>query len=152
MSDVAPPDGALRQGEPTPRTFAFRSGDALLLNGAALRFRCNGEAVSSKGSRILVGRQVMAPEEAVTPARRLYLAIQFAYVCEPEDFGACAAVVRDRAADYAQATTSRHARGLVEQVLSAFEAGRCTEAMRLVRRLFVLDDAVLTRAAPARGG
>jgi len=152
MSDTADPAAAVRKGEPTARTFAFRSGDALLLNGAALRFRCNGEAVSSKGSRILVGRQVMAPEEAVTPSRRLYLAIQFAYVCEPEDFGACAAIVRERAADYAEATTSRHARSLVAQVLSAFDAGRCTEAMRLVRGLFVLDDAVLTGAAPGRGG
>jgi flagellar protein FlbT len=58
----------------------LRSGDGLIINGAALRFRTRTIVEIPAKADLLYGKQILAPEEATTPARRLYAALQNAYI------------------------------------------------------------------------
>lgn len=60
----------------------LRDGEQMIVNGAALRSRGRSELTVENRVAILRGREVMQPDEAVTPARRLYLACMMAYVDE----------------------------------------------------------------------
>jgi flagellar protein FlbT len=124
----------------------LRAGDRMVVNGAALHFKTRSRVVLSNRARFLFGKQIMTPEEASTPSRRLYFAMQSAYVAE-EERPRFLLLARDLAEEYAAATTSLLAREILREAMQDLEAGRCWEAMRRVRELFPHDDAVL--AAPA---
>ncbi|NKC34005.1 flagellar biosynthesis repressor FlbT [Falsiroseomonas selenitidurans] len=121
----------------------FRAGDKMLVNGAALQFRTRASVVLSNRVRFLFGKQILAPEDASTPARRVYFAVQAAYVCEDSERPRYLEMASTLAAEYAEATTSAIARRMLEQAIIDLEAGNCWEAMRRIRELFAHDDAVL---------
>lgn len=124
----------------------FRAGDKMLVNGAALQFRTRASVVLSNRVRFLFGKQILAPEDACTPARRIYFAVQAAYVCEDHERPHFLEIARGLANEYAEATTSATARRLLADSIADLEAGNCWEAMRRIRDLFAHDDTVL--AAP----
>jgi flagellar biosynthesis repressor protein FlbT len=128
----------------------LRAGDRMVVNGAALQFKKSTSVVLSNRARFLFGKQIMAPEDARTPARRVYFAIQAAYVCEEEERPGFIALARDLAQDYAEATTSGIARGILQEAIAELEGGLCWEALRRVRELFAHDDAVLAAAGQAK--
>lgn len=125
----------------------FRAGDRMLVNGAALHFQTRASVVLSNRARFLFGKQILSPEDARTPARRVYFAIQSAYVCEDAERPEYVAAARRLASEYAEATTSNVARTILAEALAELDEGRCWEAMRRVRELFAHDDAVLTPGA-----
>ena len=55
-------------------------GDALIINGASLRFRNRAMVELTAHARFLVGKQIMPPAQATSPARRIYFALQCAYI------------------------------------------------------------------------
>lgn len=121
----------------------FRAGDKMLVNGAALQFQTRASVVLSNRVRFLFGKQILAPNDANTPARRLYFAIQAAYICEDAERPQFLDLARGLAVDYAEATTSATVRRVVERAIEELEEGKCWEAMRRVRELFPHDDAML---------
>lgn len=140
----APASPGIAQGR---LVLELRAGDRMVVNGAALQFKTRTRVVLSNRARFLFGKQIMTPEEAHTPSRRVYFAMQSAYVAEDEDRPRFLLLARDLAEEYATATTSRLAQDILREAMEDLEAGRCWEAMRRVRDLFPHDDAVL--AAPA---
>ncbi|MFC4170138.1 flagellar biosynthesis repressor FlbT [Teichococcus aestuarii] len=127
----------------------LRAGDRMLVNGAALQFKTRTSVMLSNRARFLFGKQIMAPEEARTPARRVYFAIQAAYIAEEHERADYIAEARRLAGEYSDATTSATARRLLAEAIADLEASDCWEAMRRVRTLFAHDDAVLGLAAVA---
>ena len=125
----------------------LRQGDMMVVNGAPIRFRNRARIELAARARFLFGKQILAPEEARTPARRVYFAIQCAYVCEAPDRPGHIAAARRLANEYAEATTSNIARTILAEAIELLEQDRCWEAMRAVRELFAHDDAVLTPGA-----
>lgn len=64
---------------------SLRDGEALVVNGAMLRSKGRTELVIENKVALLRGREIMAPEEATSTARRLYFATMMAYLGdEPE--------------------------------------------------------------------
>ncbi|HEU0065918.1 MAG TPA: flagellar biosynthesis repressor FlbT [Sphingomonas sp.] len=61
---------------------SLRDGEKMIVNGAVLRATGRVELAVENRVAILRGREVMNPDEANTPARRLYLACMMAYVDE----------------------------------------------------------------------
>lgn len=61
---------------------SLRNGEPVIVNGAVLRSVGRTDLVLENGATILRGREVMKPEEATTPARRLYFACMMAYIDE----------------------------------------------------------------------
>jgi flagellar protein FlbT len=125
----------------------LRAGHRMLVNGAALHFQTRASVVLSNRARFLFGKQIMAPDEANTPARRLYFAMQAAYVCEEAERPAYLALARSLAQEYADATSSGAALQILHEAMEDLENDHCWDAMRRLRRLFAHDDAVLGRVA-----
>lgn len=61
----------------------LRDGEKMVINGAVLRAVGTTTLWLENDAAILRGREVMRPEEADTPARRLYFACMMAYL-DPE--------------------------------------------------------------------
>jgi flagellar protein FlbT len=121
----------------------LRAGDRMLVNGAALQFQTRASVVLANEARFLFGKQLLSPDAATTPARRLYFAMQSAYVAEAPDRETYMTLACARAAEYMVATTSETVRSLLREAMEELEAGRGWEALRRVRDLFAYDDVVL---------
>jgi flagellar biosynthesis repressor protein FlbT len=126
----------------------MRQGDMMVVNGAAIRFRNRTRIELTAHARFLFGRQIMPPHEADSPARRIYFALQTAYIGDEEERAGGLADARLRAEEFKQATTSVMAAAILDQAMACANAGRCYQALRLARRVVQHEDAVLGRARP----
>jgi len=123
----------------------LRQGDMMVVNGAAIRFRTRSRIELTAQARFLFGRQIMAPKEADTPARRIYFALQTAYIgdeAERLQGLADAAILIEQ---FKAATTSAAAAALLDTALACAKADKCYHALRLTRRVVKHEDAVLGR-------
>lgn len=121
----------------------LRAADVLIVNGAPIRFRNKARIELTTRVRFLFGKQVMPPAEANTPARRLYFALQTAYIGEPEERAPALARARDLAQDFADHTTSGLARHLCVAAIGAAEHDDGYQALKYARRLVQHEAAVL---------
>lgn len=124
----------------------MRQGDMMVVNGAAIRFRTRTRIELTAHARFLFGRQIMAPDDATTPARRLYFALQTAYIGDDMERPTGLAEARLRAAEFREVTTSKMAVALLDQAMTSAESNKCYQALRLVRRVVAHEDAVLGRS------
>jgi flagellar protein FlbT len=123
----------------------LRQGDTMIVNGAPIRFRTKSRIELTAHARFLFGKQIMSPTEADTPARRIYFALQSAYIgAEPERAGGLDSA-RRLIAEFKDATTSPLAREILDRALQAAEADDCYQALKLTRRIIRHEDAVLQR-------
>jgi flagellar protein FlbT len=121
----------------------MRAGDLMVVNGASLRFRGRTRVELVARARFLFGKQVMTPESANTPARRIYFALQCAYVGPEEEREPAMADAHRLVAEFQEATTSNMARQLLERALALAEAEEWYQALRLVRHVMRHEAAVL---------
>jgi flagellar protein FlbT len=140
------------EGAPKPVStlvLELRQGDTMIVNGAPIRFRTKSRIELTAHARFLFGKQIMAPEDADTPARRIYFAFQSAYIgAEPERAGGLESA-RRLVTDFKDATTSPLAREILDRALQAAEADDCYPALKLTRRVIRHEDAVLQRGRVA---
>ena len=125
----------------------LRQGDMMIVNGASIRFRNKTRIELAAKARFLFGKQIMAPDAADTPARRIYFALQTAYIgTEEERVGGLAAAL-GLIREFQEATTSALAREILERALASARQDDCYSALKLVRRVIRHEDAVLGRTA-----
>jgi len=125
----------------------LHAGEAMIVNGASLRFRTRSRIELTTHARFLFGKQIMAPEHADSPARRIYFALQLAYIGTEEERIRGMEQARATIADFRAATTSALAREILDRVLASVEADECYAALKLARRIIRHEDTVLGRAA-----
>jgi flagellar protein FlbT len=135
----------------------MRAGEMMIVNGAPIRFRTKVRLELTAHARFLFGKQIMSPAGANSPARRIYFALQSAYIGTDEERVRGLAAARAFIAEFKQSTTSSLARDILDRALAAAEADNCFAALKLVRRIIRHEDSVLGRAetefvtgAPAR--
>ncbi len=121
----------------------LRPGEMMIVNGATLRFRTKTRLELTAHARFLFGKQIMAPQQADSPARRIYFAVQTAYIGTPEERTAALALLRELIGEFQAATTSALAREILDRALAAAEADDCYLALRLARRIMRHEEAVL---------
>ena len=127
----------------------LRQGDLMIVNGAPIRFRNRVRIELAAKARFLFGKQIMAPEGADTPARRIYFALQTAYIGAEEERPGGLVLARELIAQFRDATTSPTARELLGQALDAAERDDCYLALKIVRRMMRHEDEVLAQAPAA---
>ncbi len=125
----------------------LHAGEAMIVNGASLRFRTRSRIELTTHARFLFGKQIMAPEHADSPARRIYFALQLAYIGTDDERVRGMAQARATIAEFRAATTSALAREILDRVLSSIEADECYAALKLARRIIRHEDTVLGRQA-----
>ncbi len=121
----------------------LRQGDLMVVNGAPIRFRNRARIELTAKARFLFGKQLMTPETAITPARRIYFALQTAYIGDEDEREAGLDAARGLIADFQAATTSPLARDLLDRALACAEADECYQALKHVRRVMRHEDVVL---------
>ena len=134
------------------RVLELRPGDRMVVNGAPIRFRNRTRIELTAKARFLFGKQLMTPEAANTPARRIYFALQTAYIGDEDEREAGLAAARRLIADFQSATTSALARDLLDRALAAAEADECYNALKLVRRVMRHEEVVMGIAQAGDAG
>ena len=125
----------------------LRQGDMMIVNGASIRFRSKTRIELAAKARFLFGKQIMPPDGADSPARRIYFALQTAYIGTEEERAGGLADARRLIDEFKAATTSALAREILDRALGAAVADDCYTALKLVRRVIRHEDAVLGRSS-----
>lgn len=123
----------------------LRQGEVMIINGAPIRFRTKARVELTAHARFLFGKQVMAPEQCDSPARRIYFAFQLAYVGEVDERARGLASARTLVAAFKAATTSPLARDILDRAIAAAENDDCYQALKLARRIIRHEDSILGR-------
>ena len=121
----------------------LRQGDMMVVNGAPIRFRNRTRIELAAKARFLFGKQIMAPETATTPARRIYFALQTAYIGNEEERPGGLVAARGLIAEFQEATTSATVQEILGEALAFAEADDCYQALKLARRVMRHEEEVL---------
>ena len=127
----------------------LRQGETMIVNGAPIRFRTKSRIELTAKARFLFGKQIMAPEQADSPARRIYFALQSAYIGSEEERVHAMAGARSLIDAFKAATTSALACDILDRALAHAEADECYQALKLARRIIRHEDSVLGRTTDA---
>jgi flagellar protein FlbT len=123
----------------------LRQGEVMIVNGAPIRFRTKSRIELTAKARFLFGKQIMQPDQADSPARRIYFALQSAYIGTDAERENGLIAARDLVIAFKDATTSVLAREILDEALAAAEADNCYRALKLTRRIIRHEDTVLGR-------
>lgn len=121
----------------------LRPGDMMIVNGAPIRFRNRARIELTARARFLFGKQLMTPDMANTPARRIYFALQTAYIGDHGERRAGLDLARELIGEFHEATTSEMVRDLLDRALKAAEADQCYQALKFARRVMRHEEVVL---------
>jgi flagellar protein FlbT len=115
----------------------------MIVNGAPIRFRNRARIELTARARFLFGKQLMTPDMANTPARRIYFALQTAYIGDHDERRAGLDLARELIGEFHEATTSDMVRDLLDRALKAAEADQCYQALKFARRVMRHEEVVL---------
>jgi flagellar biosynthesis repressor protein FlbT len=121
----------------------LKADDLLIINGAPMRVRNKTRIELNGAARFMFGKQIMPPGGDTTPARRIYYAIQTAYIGNDIERPIARVAAREFCADFAGHTTSRLAVEILNDAIRAVDEDRCYDALKLIRRIILHEDAVL---------
>ena len=123
----------------------LRQGEVMIVNGAPIRFRTKTRLELTGKARFLFGKQIMPPDEVNSPARRIYFALQSAYIGSENERPSGLQSARELIDAFKIATTSSLARDILDRALTAAESDNCYQALKLARRIIRHEDVVLGR-------
>ena len=126
----------------------LRQGEVMIVNGAPIRFRTKSRIELTAHTRFLFGKQIMAPDQANSPARRIYFALQSAYIGDDGERPQGLVNAESLIDTFKSATTSALARDILDRALAAARVDDCYQALKLARRIIRHEDAVLGRESP----
>ena len=130
----------------------MRPNDMIIINGAPIRVHGRVRLELNGHARFLFGKQIMAPGENNSPARRIYYAIQTAYIGNEQERPPACLAARAFCEEFASHTTSRLTVEILNDVMRAVEEDRCYDALKLIRRIIRHEDAVMGGATAQAGG
>ncbi len=128
----------------------LRAGEVMIVNGAPIRFRTRTRIELTAQARFMFGKQVMSPDQADSPARRIYFALQSAYIGEETERETRLEAARHFIEEFYQATTSDLVRQMLTRALVAAESDDLYEALKLARRVMQHEDLVIGKYLPNR--
>ena len=127
----------------------LRPGESMIINGALVRFRTRSRIELVAKARFMFGKQIMAPDQADTPARRIYFALQSAYIGDEAERRRGLDAAHELIVAFKAATTSALAREILDRAEAAAGEDNCYLALKLARRIINHEDTVLGRPPPA---
>ena len=121
----------------------LKADDLMIINGAPLRVRNKTRLELNGRARFLFGKQIMPPGADTTPGRRIYYAVQTAYIGNDDERPPACLAVRTFCQEFASHTTSRLTVEILADVMRAVDEDRCYDALKLIRRIIRHEDAVM---------
>jgi flagellar protein FlbT len=129
---------------------SLRAGSKAYINGAVVKVdrRVNMQLLNDV--TFLLESHVMQPEAATTPLRQIYFAVQSALM-DPAEADRAIAMAGAMLLRLAPLVETREIASALPEIAQSLEARRCFEALKRLRALFPIEDAILARApAPAK--
>lgn len=120
----------------------LRPNETLLVNGAALSFPSRTRVVLKNKARFLFGKQIMPPEEAITPLRSIYFALQTAYVGEEAQRQPALQAARSLAARLDPSEVTSEQQEFVNEAIRLAESDDYFGAIKLARKALDTEDLV----------
>lgn len=127
---------------------SLRDGEKMIVNGAVLRSVGRTDLSIENNAAILRGRDLMSPEEANTPARRLYFACMMAYVDQGELNGHHDNIIR-LVSELMEALQSPEAKSVCISFAQKVATGQFYKALGDCRWLINYETEALQRSEPA---
>ena len=118
----------------------LRPNETLLVNGAALSFPSRTRVVLKNKARFLFGKQIMLPEEAITPLRSIYFALQTAYVGEDAQRQPALQAARSLAARLDPSEVTPEQQKFIDQAIRFAESDDYFGAIKLARKALDTED------------
>lgn len=128
---------------------SLRAGSKAYINGAVIKVdrRVNMQLLNDV--TFLLDAHVMQPEAATTPLRQIYFAVQSALM-DPAEADRAVAMAGGMLLRLAPLVETREIAAALPEIAQSLEGRRCFEALKRLRALFPIEDAILARApAPA---
>jgi flagellar protein FlbT len=126
---------------------SLKAGQRIYINGAVLKADRKVGLELLNDATFLLPQHVMAPEEATTPLRRLYCAIQSVLIEPTQPSPRTAQSWRGLLAEVVAIYEATAIRDGLDGVSARLESGQLFEAMRSIRQLLALEGHVLTELA-----
>jgi flagellar protein FlbT len=126
---------------------SLRDGEKMIINGAVMRAIGRTELVVENNVSLLRGREVMAVEDAVSPARRLYFACMMAYI-DPSSRTTHHDAIIEFLHGLLGALESLEAKALCTRFARKVATGNYYRALADCRLLIEYETAALERAVP----
>jgi flagellar protein FlbT len=126
---------------------SLRDGEKMIINGAVMRAIGRTELVVENNVSLLRGREVMAVEDAVSPARRLYFACMMAYI-DPSSRATHHDAIIEFLGGLLGALESLEAKALCTRFARKVATGNYYRALAECRLLIEYETAALERAVP----
>ena len=128
-----------------PLRIAVAAGQRLYVNGAVLRVDRKVGIEFLNDVTFLLDSHVLQPEAVTSPLRQLYFVIQSTMI-EPDRRAAAAALYRDMLGRMRAAYANPAIRDGLDGADRRFAAGRPFDALRILKGLFAVEDAILAAA------
>jgi flagellar biosynthesis repressor protein FlbT len=126
-----------------PLNLSIKKGERVVINGGVLSF---SEPVKvSIHNKVAVMRegQLMHPEDANTPARRIYFAAQSAYIADRSERATYIKYLESYVSDFAEATTIPIVKDALSRLMRSAQENEFYAALKVARRLIEYEDTVL---------
>ncbi|MBV8168452.1 MAG: flagellar biosynthesis repressor FlbT [Alphaproteobacteria bacterium] len=121
----------------------LRANERLVINGALLTALKPTSLLINNQVSMLLERHIMRPEHANTPARRVYFAIQCAYIADAAERPPYLEQAETFIKDFEGATESPKVRALLTDMRRNLEQRAYYDALKLCRDLISYEEVVL---------
>jgi flagellar protein FlbT len=121
----------------------LRANERLVINGALLTALKPTSLLINNQVSMLLERHIMRPEHVKTPARRVYFAIQCAYIADPGERPPYLEQADTYIKDFEGATESSKIRALLGEMRRHIEQRAYYDALKLCRDLISYEEVVL---------
>jgi flagellar protein FlbT len=126
---------------------SLRDGEKMIVNGAVMRAIGRTDLCVENNVTLLRGREVMAAEDAVTPARRLYFSCMMAYI-DPSAQARHQDAIIEYLGDLLGALETLEAKALCARFARKVATGDYYRALADCRLLIDYETTALERAVP----
>jgi len=134
-----------------PLKIDLKAGEKFIINGAVLTVGKDGRSlVLETDAMLLRDRDVMQPEEANTPAKRIYFHIMLMYI-DPENRSVYQPIYERFVKELAEGTSLEEIRTALGHVMRDVERGMFYRALKTCKAIIAVESEIM-RIPPLRDG
>lgn len=125
---------------------SLKAGERIFINGAVLRVDRKVSIELLNDATFLLENHVLQVGDATTPLRQLYFVVQ-AILIDPSSADKALAVFKDLFAATLESFSNEEIVQGLQEVAAMVETGRPFDALKIIRGLYSIENAVLTGIA-----
>ncbi|WP_114395660.1 flagellar biosynthesis repressor FlbT [Oleisolibacter albus] len=126
-----------------PLKIRLKADEHLVINGALLKAVEPTTLLLMNHAKFMLDRQIMRPDQATSPAKRIYFAVQNTYLATAEERPGMLTFLRQCVGDFREATTSAPIRQKLDELERLVGADDFYPALQIARDIMSYEDLIL---------